>query len=100
DARRLAALAAADAAARGSLESMQRRYALGAAGYIELLIAEQQSQQTRIDLIEARSRRLIDSAALYQAMGGGRSGDGEDVAMSSPTDKRELNVAGQSVPAP
>ncbi|MDF1578841.1 MAG: hypothetical protein P1P81_10425 [Desulfobulbales bacterium] len=44
--------------------------------------------------------RDIDSAALYQAMGGGRSGDGEDVAMSSPTDKRELNVAGQSVPAP
>ena len=89
DAQRLAALAAADAAAQASLESMQRRYALGAASYIELLVAEQQSQQTRINLIEARSRRLINSAALYQAMGGGRSSAGEDVAMSSPTDKRE-----------
>ncbi|MHB8810905.1 MAG: TolC family protein, partial [Desulfobulbaceae bacterium] len=73
DAQRLAALSAADAAAQASLESMQRRYALGAASYIEMLVAEQQSQQTRINLIEARSRRLINSAALYQAMGGGRS---------------------------
>lgn len=89
DAQRLAALAAADAAAQASLESMQRRYALGAASYIELLVAEQQSQQTRINLIEARSRRLINSAALYQAMGGGRSSAGEDVAMPSATDKRE-----------
>ena len=89
DAQRLAALAAADAAARGSLESMQRRYALGAASYIQLLVAEQQSQQTRINLIEARSRRLINSAALYQAMGGGRSSAGEDVAMFAPTDNCE-----------
>lgn len=76
DAQRLAALSAADAAARGSLESMQRQYSLGTVSYIQLLVAEQQSQQTRINLIEARSRRLINSAALYQAMGGGRLSDG------------------------
>jgi NodT family efflux transporter outer membrane factor (OMF) lipoprotein len=73
DAQRLAALSAADAAAQGSLESMQRQYALGAAGYIQLLTAQQQFQQIRIILIEAQARRLIDSAAFYQAMGGGRS---------------------------
>jgi len=73
DAQRLSALSAADTAAQGSLESMQHRYALGAAGYVQLLIAQQQSQQTQISLIEAQARRLIDSAAFYQAMGGGKS---------------------------
>lgn len=70
DAQRLSALAAADAAAQGSLETMQRKYQLGAASYVQLLIAQQQAQQTQIDLIEAQARRLIDSAALYQALGG------------------------------
>lgn len=73
DAQRLTALSAADAAAQGSLESIQRQYALGAASYVQLLIAQQQSQQTQINLIEAQARRLVDSAALYQAMGSGRS---------------------------
>lgn len=76
DAQRLAALAAADAAAQESLASMQRQYSLGAAGYIQLLTAQQQAQQTRISLIEAQARRLADSVALYQAMGGGRTSDG------------------------
>jgi NodT family efflux transporter outer membrane factor (OMF) lipoprotein len=70
DAQRLSALAAADAAAQGSLELMQRQYQLGASSYTQLLIAQQQAQQTQIDLIEAQAQRLIDSAALYQALGG------------------------------
>ncbi len=69
DAQRLIALAAADAAAQDSLESMQRQYTLGAANYVQLLIAQQQSHQTRIDLIAAQAQRLVDSALLYQAMG-------------------------------
>ena len=77
DAQRLAALAAADAAAQESLASMQRQYSLGAAGYIQLLTAQQQAQQTQISLIEAQARRLADSVALYQAMGGGRTNDGQ-----------------------
>jgi NodT family efflux transporter outer membrane factor (OMF) lipoprotein len=79
DAQRLTALSAADTAAQGSLESMQRQYTLGAASYTQLLIAQQQSQQTRINLIEAQAKRLVDCAALYQAMGGGRS-SGEKTA--------------------
>lgn len=71
DAQTLAALATADMAAQGSLESMQRQYALGAASYIQLLTAQQQAQQNRISLIAAQSQRLVDSAALYQALGGG-----------------------------
>lgn len=71
DAQTLAALAAADTAAQGSLESMQRQYALGAASYIQLLTAQQQAQQNRINLIAGQAQRLVDSAALYQALGGG-----------------------------
>ena len=70
NAQRLAALAAADVAAQGSFDSVQRRYELGAASYVQLLIAQQQMQQTQISLIEAQAQRLVDSAALYQAMGG------------------------------
>lgn len=70
DAEALAALTAADAAARGSLESMQRQYGLGAASYLQLLTAQQQVQQIRVSLIAAQAQRLVNSAALYQAMGG------------------------------
>lgn len=71
DAQVLAALAAADAASQSTLQSVQRQYKLGAVSYIQLLIAQQQMQQTRISLIAAQAQRLINSAALYQAMGGG-----------------------------
>ena len=71
NAQRLGALAAADIAAQESFDSVQHRYDLGAADYVQLLIAQQQVQQTRLNLIEGQARRLADSAALYQAMGGG-----------------------------
>jgi outer membrane protein TolC len=73
DAQALEASAAADAAAQQYEESIQRRYALGAADHIQLLIAQQQAQQTRINLIAAQSQRLLDSVALYQALGGSAS---------------------------
>ncbi|MGV8892578.1 MAG: efflux transporter outer membrane subunit [Burkholderiaceae bacterium] len=84
DAQRLAALAAADAAAQGSVASMQRQYALGAASYVQLLTAQQQAQQNRINLIAAQAQRLVDSAALYQALGGG---------WAEPMDKRQVFIS-------
>jgi outer membrane protein TolC len=41
------------------------------ASFTQLLTAQQQAQQTRIELIADQAQRLIDSVALYQAMGGG-----------------------------
>ncbi|MEE4249087.1 MAG: efflux transporter outer membrane subunit [Alcanivoracaceae bacterium] len=69
DAQRLSALSSADTAAQGSLELMQRQYRLGAASYMQLLIAQQQAQRTQIPLIESKAQRLINSAVFYQAMG-------------------------------
>jgi len=75
DAQALASHAAADAAARGALRLVQQHYAQGASSYLELLIAQQQAQQTRINLVAAQALRLTDTTALYQAMGGGWSRD-------------------------
>lgn len=72
DAQALQAQAAADASAQRSLELTQQQYRFGAASYLQLLIAQQQTQQTRISLIAAQTQRLADTAALYQAMGGGQ----------------------------
>lgn len=69
DAQTLAALAAADAAARDTLRSMERQYQFGAASYLQLLVAQQQAQQTRIGLAAAQAQRIADSVALYQAIG-------------------------------
>jgi len=73
DAESLTARAVADNAAQRTMESMKRQYALGAASYIQVLIAQQQAQNTRIDLVGAQAARLSDTVALYQAMGGGIS---------------------------
>ncbi len=80
DAQALAALAAADAAAQGSLQSVERQYQLGAASYVQVLIAQQQAQQTRIGLVAAQAQRLTDSVALYQAMGIG-SNDEQEISL-------------------
>ena len=71
DATTLQSQAAADASAQESLILVQQQYHLGAASYLQLLTAQQQAQQTRIGLIAAQAARLADSAALYQALGGG-----------------------------
>lgn len=72
DARSVAALSGADAASQEALESLRRQYALGAASYLQVLAAELQAQQARANLISARAQRLVDSVALYQAVGGGQ----------------------------
>ena len=71
DSKRLQALAAADSASKKSLETIQHRYGLGAISYQDLLIAQQQHLQTKLDLTEGQAQRLVNTVAFYQAMGGG-----------------------------
>lgn len=71
DAHALAAQSSAAAAAQGSLKTMQRRYQLGAASHVEVLIAAQQAERAQLAVIAARADRLANSAAFYVAMGGG-----------------------------
>jgi outer membrane protein TolC len=65
--------AAADAAddAQATLVLSKRQYKDGYIGYLALLSAEQAYQQTRINLVQAQANRFADTAALFQALGGG-----------------------------
>ena len=56
------------------LELSRAQFRVGAVNYLNLLSAEQQYQQARIALIQARAARLTDTAALYAALGGGWQG--------------------------
>jgi NodT family efflux transporter outer membrane factor (OMF) lipoprotein len=71
DADALKAAATAAAAAKVTLDLAQRQQQAGYAGYLALLIAEQAYQQARINLVEAQASRFADTAALFQALGGG-----------------------------
>ncbi|MGC1453610.1 MAG: efflux transporter outer membrane subunit [Nitrospirota bacterium] len=71
DARTLAAQADAEQAARDSFDLTQKQFQLGAVSYLSLLNAERQHQQARIGLIQAQALRFADTAALFQALGGG-----------------------------
>jgi NodT family efflux transporter outer membrane factor (OMF) lipoprotein len=71
DAQSLKAQSDAEAAARSSLDLARRQFQLGAASYLTLLNAQRQHQQARIGLVQAQAARYSDTAALFQALGGG-----------------------------
>lgn len=71
DAKALQAAAQAEQAAKLTLDLAQRQLKDGYAGNLQLLNAEQSYQQARIALVQAQANRYADTAALYQALGGG-----------------------------
>jgi NodT family efflux transporter outer membrane factor (OMF) lipoprotein len=71
DADALKATATAADAAKTTLDLSQRQLHDGYAGYLALLSAEQTYQQARINLVQAQANRYADTAALFQALGGG-----------------------------
>ncbi|GAB3629628.1 efflux transporter outer membrane subunit [Pandoraea terrae] len=71
DARALAAQAEAADAARNSLALSEQQYRLGGVSYLALLDAQRQYQQTVVALVQAQAARYADTAALFQATGGG-----------------------------
>ncbi len=71
DAQALREQAEAAEAARASLELARHQFQLGAVSYLVLLNAERQYQQARVGLVQAQAARYADTAALFQALGGG-----------------------------
>lgn len=67
----LRAAVAAERAAATSLDIVRRQLALGQIAYLALLNAEQTFQQAQLALVQAEANRLTDTAALFQALGGG-----------------------------
>ncbi len=71
DANALKAAATAAQAAQTTLDLTRKQYQLGYVSYQTQLAAEQNNLQAVINLAQAQTNRLGDTAALYQALGGG-----------------------------
>jgi len=71
DANRLNATAKAAEAAKASLDISRLQYKDGYAAYLAVLNAAQAYQQARLSLVQAEADRFTDTAALFQALGGG-----------------------------
>jgi len=71
DAVALKAQAEAEAAARESLEMTNKQLQFGSANYLALFNAQRQYEQAKIGLVQAQAARYADTAALFQALGGG-----------------------------
>ncbi len=71
DARTLSARRIAENAAKHNFVITQHQYFLGGVSYLNLLNAQQQYHTTQISRIQAEATRYNDTAALFQALGGG-----------------------------
>jgi len=61
----------AERAAKVTLDLTTQQLQSGYANFLTLLNAEQTYQQALINLVQARANRFADTAALFQALGGG-----------------------------
>ncbi len=71
DADGLKAAVAARDAAKVTLDLTTKQMQVGYVSYLALLSAEQSYQQAVINLVQAQANRYADTAALFQALGGG-----------------------------
>jgi NodT family efflux transporter outer membrane factor (OMF) lipoprotein len=71
DAAALQAQAEAEQTAAASLDLAREQFRLGAITYLTLADAERTYQQAHISLVQAQASRYADTAALFQALGGG-----------------------------
>lgn len=71
DAVALQQQAEVEALASESLALSTQQFKLGAISYLTLLDVQRTYQQARVGLIQAQAARHADSAALFQALGGG-----------------------------
>ena len=71
DAQSLAAQVEAERAANESMALTRSQYQFGAVNYTTLLTAETTYQQAHINRVLAQATRYADTAALFQALGGG-----------------------------
>jgi NodT family efflux transporter outer membrane factor (OMF) lipoprotein len=82
DADGVRAAAASEQAAARSLQITRTQLQLGQVAYLSLLNAENTYQQARLALVQAQANRLADTAALFQALGGGWWNRAQQVAES------------------
>ncbi len=82
DAQALQAQYIAMTSAKENLGLVERQYALGSVSNINLLTAQRQYQESRVNYSRALASRYQDTAALFQALGG----NWDDAALAATTD--------------
>jgi NodT family efflux transporter outer membrane factor (OMF) lipoprotein len=96
DSRSLKAQVASEKAAKAALDIATKQFQTGAISYLSLLTAQQNYQTAKIALVKAQATRFADTAALYQALGGGwwnrtddpdTNGDAENKAVKPAAEK-------------
>lgn len=97
DARTLRAQADAEATARDTLSLIEKQFYYGAANFLTLLNAQRQHQRALIILVQAQTARFADTAALFQALGGGwwsteENGAGQGLVVQEPFTRDEPPV--------
>ncbi|MFY9288071.1 MAG: efflux transporter outer membrane subunit [Alphaproteobacteria bacterium] len=80
DAEALKATTLTEQASSESLSLVQQQFDVGAVSYINLLSAQQVDQQAKLSLVQAEAQRYADTAALFQALGGGWWNRKNDIA--------------------
>ena len=95
DAALLKAAAESEAAAKKSLDIARRQLQLGAVNYLALLTAENAYQTALSARVQAEAARLSDTAALFQALGGGWWNRGD---VGPPKDEGVLSPSAFFVP--
>jgi len=91
DASTLKQQAEVESLSRESLDLSTRQYQLGAISYLTLLDAQRTYQQARVNLVKAQAARFADSAALFQALGGGWW-NRESLATASPATTLPVSI--------
>jgi len=83
DATGLETTARAEQFARDSVDLIDRQFRLGAVSSLAALEAQRSWLQTKVTLAQAQAARLADTAALFQALGGGwwNAGEHPDISV-------------------
>jgi len=71
DAEALQAQTRATQAASEEMSMAREQFRAGAINYLSLLDAQREYERVRVSLVQARATRYADTAALFQALGGG-----------------------------
>ncbi len=89
DAMTVKAQGEANDAARDTLEIANKQVRYGATSYLSLLNAQRQYHLAQIFLVQAQAGRFADTAALFQALGGGWWNRESEVGMTGSIRKTE-----------
>jgi NodT family efflux transporter outer membrane factor (OMF) lipoprotein len=97
DARTVKAQGEAETAAGDTLEIAKKQVRFGATSYLSLLNAQRQYHLARILLVQVQAVRFADTAALFQALGGGWWNRNPEASAASTFRKDEYPSAGASL---